>query len=403
MKKLLHLICAILSLCMLFSVVGCNSSSQKETDAPATDAPTDKPTEAPTDKPTDKPTEKPTEAPTEKPTEKPSRPVVSASYSLFDDWRLFKLCGRAYYANDGIICDHSASGIEFSGFMKGDVDIELECDRDTYFTVFVDGERVEERLFADKNTEFLTVANLGDEPAEHHIRILTQTESLQSLSLLKGVTIVGYLDDYQPDEKDFYIEFVGDSLTAAYGNIGKPGASNPGSALWQDGTQSYAVLACEELGADYTIAACSGVGIDKGWTAFSILDYYKNESYHRHMNVTHYDPRTPDIIVINLGTNDQDCGSSENGFKTKMIALIDYLRESYGENVPIIWAYNFGGYGCDSWAFDVIEQLGGEENEIYTFKMTYNNEGANGHPDLEAHYAAADELVSFIKDKKLLY
>jgi hypothetical protein len=121
------------------------------------------------------------------------------------------------------------------------------------------------------------------------------------------------------------------------------------------------------------------------------------------MNVTHYDPRTPDIIIINLGTNDQDCGSSENGFKTKMIALIDYLRESYGKNVPIIWAYNFGGYGCDSWAFDVIEQLGGEENEIYTFKMTYNNEGANGHPDLEAHYAAADELVSFIKDKKLLY
>ena len=54
-------------------------------------------------------------------------------------------------------------------------------------------------------------------------------------------------------------------------------------------------------------------------------------------------------------------------------------------------------------SLDVIEQLGGEENEIYTFKMTYNNEGANGHPNLEAHYAAADELVSFIKDKKLLY
>jgi hypothetical protein len=286
--------------------------------------------------------------------------------------------------------------------MKDEVVVELDCSDDTYFTVFIDGERVEERLFADSKTEYLTIADLGDEAAEHNIRFLKQTEPQQSLTLLKGVTVTGYLDDYPPEDRDYYIEFVGDSLTAAYGNIGKPGASNPGSALWQDGTQSYAFLACEELGADYSIAACSGVGIDKGWTAFSVLDFYKKESFYRDLNNTHYDPRTPDIIVINLGTNDQDCGSSENGFKTKAKALIEYLRDSYGEDVTIVWAYNFGGYGCDSWAFDVIEELGGEENGIYTFKMTYNNEGANGHPDLEAHYVAADELVSFIKDKKLL-
>ena len=209
-------------------------------------------------------------------------------------------------------------------------------------------------------------------------------------------------NDLLDNVKDFYIEFVGDSLTAAYGNIGKPGASDPGSALWQDGTQSYAFLACEELDVDYSIAACSGVGIDKGWTQFSVKGFYAKESFYRGLTSTFFNPRTPDIVVINLGTNDYDCGSSESGFKTKMKELIEYVRESYVEDVTIIWAYNFGGYGCDDWAFDVIEELGGEDNGIYLLKMTREQSGANGHPNLEGHYTAADELVTFIKNKDLL-
>jgi hypothetical protein len=120
------------------------------------------------------------------------------------------------------------------------------------------------------------------------------------------------------------------------------------------------------------------------------------------MTATHFDPRTPDVVIINLGTNDYDCGSSESGFKTNMKELIEYVRESYAEDVAIIWAYNFGGYGCDNWAFDVIEELGGEDNGIYLLKMTREQGGANGHPSLEGHYTAADELVSFIKNKGLL-
>jgi hypothetical protein len=85
-----------------------------------------------------------------------------------------------------------------------------------------------------------------------------------------------------------------------------------------------------------------------------------------------------------------------------MKELIEYVRESYAEDVTIIWAYNFAGYGCDDWAFDVIEELGGEENGIYLLKMTREQGGANGHPSLEGHYTAADELVSFIKNKGLL-
>ena len=397
-RTLLALISATLLLCLFVGAVGCNSADTSDgtDDATPTEAPTDKPTEAPTEEPT----EEPTEAPTEKPTEI-QRPITPAAYSLFDDWRSFKICGRVQYDTKGIVCDSTASGIEFTGVMKGLITVELDCDDDTYFSVYIDGVKLEERLFADKDTEFLTIADLGDEAAEHTVRLLKQTEPQWSLCLMKTVAITGYLLD-PPADKDFYIEFIGDSLTTGYGNLGDSRSQDPGTAIWQDGTEAYAFLAAEELGADYTIAAASGVGIDKGWTNFSMDDFYPSASYYRSKAKDHYDPRTPDLIVINIGTNDQDCGSSKEKFVQGVKDLINYLRETYNEDVTIIWAYNLGGYGCDDWAFEAIEELGGEDNGIYTLRMEHERSGANGHPNLEGHLAAKDVLVDFINEKKLL-
>ena len=433
MKRfLMSIVCLILSLSLLPLAVACNSqnqekptdakpqdntekkpqasedSTQKPTEAPTeepSDEPTEKPTEAPTEEPSDEPTEKPTEEPSDKPTEKPTeapqRPVVSAAYSLVDDNELFKTYGRVQLASEGLVCDFTASGIEFSGYMKGTVEVEIECDADTYFTVYIDGERVEERLFADKDTQYLTIADLGDEPAEHTIRFLKQTEPQWSLMMIKNVILTGYIEN-TPEDRDFYIEFIGDSLTTGYGNLGNSKSEDPGTAIWQDGTQSYAFIASEALNADYTIAACSGIGIDKGWTSFSMCDFYPCGSYYRSKTKDHFDARVPDLIVINLGTNDNDRGSKKDAFCQGVIDLILDLRESYNTDVPIIWAYHFGGDAREEWAFEAIESLGGESYGIYTLKLEDNRYGANGHPNLEGHYTAAEILTKFIEDNYLL-
>lgn len=400
MKKYLSLILCALLLVSPILLVGCNTEEEP------TDAPTDAPTEAPAADPTEEITDAPTDAPTDEPTEKPTdapRPLVPSTYSLFDDWRSFKTYGRVQYLADGIACDATASGIEFSGYMKDIVEVELKCSYDTYFTVFIDGERVEERLFADADTEYLTIADLGDEPGEHTIRLLKQTEEQWALALIKNVVVTGYLNEDAPADRDFYIEFIGDSLTTGYGNIGNSQSEDPGSAPWQDATQTYAFFACEALEADYTIAACSGVGIDKGYTYFPLKDFYEAASLFRDKKEKHYDPRTPDVVIINIGTNDKDNGSSKTAFKDGVKELILTIRENYGEQVPVIWAYNLGGYGCDDWAFEAIDELGGEESELYCLKMTSNYDGANRHPSVEGHAIAADELVAFIEEKDLLY
>ena len=395
-KRILTAICTILLLSFSLSAIGCNSSVAEETDA--TDA---KVTEAPTEPATEKPTQKPTEKPTEKPKAEDNDSSLSRkTYNISKDWKNFKLLGRTQDVNGGVACDFTASGIEFQGVMTGEVVLSLSCDRNTYFTVYIDGERVEERFFADSNTYELVIADFDGEES-HHVRVLKQTEAQWSLAVLKSITVTGKLDD-APEKKDLYIEFIGDSITCGYGNLGDSSSPNPGTALWEDGTQTYAFLTAEALGADCSVVGCSGIGIDKGWTDFSESDFYPKASFYRDRNGADYSfLRAPDVVVINLGTNDQSRGSTEEEFKAGVRELINYVRDSYGTDMPIVWAYNMMGNGRFDWTKTVLEDMGGEAKGLYYVQLNQNGAGTNGHPNLEAQKTAAVTLTEFIKTNVL--
>jgi hypothetical protein len=232
---------------MLIGAVGCNSADTNEpaTDAPTTDAPTDKPTEAPTDKPTDKPTEKPTEKPTDAPVELEEMFYYFPEYS-----HLFKKHGRVLETDTGLICDASASGLEFSGVMTGEVILELKVDRNTYYTVFIDGERVDKRFLVTPDDSSITIADFGDEQGEHSIRVLKQTEPKRSLATITAVTLTGYLEE-APADKLFYIEFIGDSITSGTGIFGNSTTGGIDGTELQDATSNYAFQTAEALNADF--------------------------------------------------------------------------------------------------------------------------------------------------------
>lgn len=57
-----------------------------------------------------------------------------------------------------------------------------------------------------------------------------------------------------PANKNYYIEFVGDSITCAWGTIGE----HTGAYTDQDGTLAYSYLVAEAQNADYSMTALSG-------------------------------------------------------------------------------------------------------------------------------------------------
>ena len=406
MKKLLS---ALLLLALCLGVCACNS--QTPTEAP-TSAPTQ--TAAPTD--TQAPTEKPTSTPTE-----PPRIEVESTEPVYDDGEItladrvyklsdvtdkLKLQGRAQVLENGIACDFTASGIAFRAYIKEDLTFSVSCTKTTYFTVLKDGVRVGTRYTAGSDgVTDITVRGIGDGGvAPHEIEILKQTEPQWSTSVLEEMSFHGQLVT-KPADKKYFIEFIGDSITCGYGNLWTPdsfaASSASGNADYEDGTAAYAYLCAQSLEADCSVISCSGIGVDKGWTSFSMGDLYPKASYFRDKDTDYDFARTPDLVVINLGTNDKSRGSTEADFKAKARALIELIRTKYGEDTSIVWAYGMMGDARCAWSKDVISSLGGEAAGLYTVELTQNSDGGNGHPSRTAQRYAAAELCDFLYSKNI--
>ena len=323
-----------------------------------------------------------------------------------------KLLGRCQILKDGIACDHSATGIEFSVLIIGELTLKIyttvereHCDA-AYFTVYIDGVRQEERVEALAGEQNLLIANFA-EKGEHTIKLVKQTEMNFNLCTLYSLCFDGELLT-PPAKKEKYIEFIGDSLSCGMGNLGKKGVPEPQTSRWEDVTQGYTYGTAEKLDADYSIISESGIGLAGSWHD-PLFDFYSAWSYKRDKDLKYDFARVPDLISVNLVTNDfylncdfKICSVEEVIEKTK--EFIAFVRSSYGKAIPIVWVgrFMFLGERYINAVDTAIAELGGVDAKIYRLDVPTSSGGAHGHPDVAGHSAARDMLVEFIKENNLL-
>lgn len=213
-----------------------------------------------------------------------------------------KLYGRLGTVGTGLSCDWAAAGIEFRADCRRDVAVEMTCEDSAYFTIFVDGVHSEERPLVSAGKTTVKLAE-GLSAGEHTFKLLRQTEVAAAIIVLESIRLDGTLLAL-PADSGMYIEFIGDSISAGYGNLGNPQISGPTTYLeYSDGTQTYAALTAEKLKADFSVVAISGSGIARGTAAQMIPEIYPYTSYRRGEDAYLFS-RKADIVVINLGTND---------------------------------------------------------------------------------------------------
>ena len=210
--------------------------------------------------------------------------------------------------------------------------------------------------------------------------------------------ILGTVPGVLAAEEQTYLA-LGDSITAGYGVLYPQGPADAGSTICQDGTQAYAWLTAEALDADATIVCRSGIGVTAGHTPYNMDTYYSAAFYNRTPNVPYKPTRKPDIIVVNLGTNDAMSTLDADAFIAQIESFIKMLRDVNGENVPIFWVYGMMNDAKWNWTNTAIQNLGGESAGLYGVKMPLTRDGGNNHPSLEAHENAASILTNIIKQK----
>lgn len=225
---------------------------------------------------------------------------------------------------------------------------------------------------------------------EHTVRIFTYSQHSQPL-------ITGFVLDSGAEllecKKNRTIEFIGDSVTEGYTG------ENADSHIL-----SYAHLTAEKLGYDRSIIALGGITVTPGYGYFNDKTGMVNRYFKTRMYGDSADWDTskfiPDIIVINLGTNDRGQVA-----QAKIIAsyteFLEKLRAVY-PHTPIFAMVPFCHDASLTIAAEKTVQAAVTEKSL---KNVYLIETAswgidpgkdNTHPPKEEHIKAAEKLADII-------
>jgi lysophospholipase L1-like esterase len=196
-------------------------------------------------------------------------------------------------------------GVYFEGRFRG-TGVEVTAESGTEFLrVTIDGE--EKAVLKRPGTARLQIRGLA--PGEHIVRIEKQTESQTGGGRFLGFRALGGVP-LPPKPRKLQIEFVGDSYTVGYGNT-SPGRTCTREEV-QDRTdtqRAFGPLLAKRLDADYRVVAYSGFGIVRnyagGRAGESLPLLYPrlipDEAAQVERNRGDWRPQ---LIVVNLGTND---------------------------------------------------------------------------------------------------
>ncbi|MFJ5986547.1 SGNH/GDSL hydrolase family protein [Lentzea sp. NPDC092896] len=242
-------------------------------------------------------------------------------------------------------------GVYFEGRFRGTgVGIVLN-DAVNDYDVQIDGATAATLVTPGRTTYW--VRNLSN--AQHRVRLVKRTESPWAAGEFGGfVAANGGTVLARPAARTRQIEFIGDSLTAGYGNLSttRDCSANGGVTRNTNTDISFGALAAKALNADYQVNAFSGLGMVRNYNGHtpgtSYRTYYDRALLHVDGDVWR-NPGTwrPQLVVAGLGTNDfsttlnpgeqwptQD--SLVTAYKSAYQGFLDKLRTRYGPATTIV-------------------------------------------------------------------
>ncbi|WP_410645587.1 cellulose binding domain-containing protein [Amycolatopsis sp. lyj-346] len=280
----------------------------------------------------------------------PVPPTTTTSPPPSDALTRAHTVGRVKLAGDGV--QYTWPGISFEGRFRGTgVDIVLN-DSSNDYDVQIDGTTVATLVTPGRTTHQIR----GLTAAEHSVRLVKRTESAWAAGEFDGfVAAPGGEILAKPAARTRQIEFIGDSLTAGYGNLSttRDCSANGGVDRNTNTDLSFGALTARGLNADYQVNAHSGRGMVRNYNGSDPGTDFRT-SYDRTLQNVPGDvwrtPATwrPQLVVVGLGSNDFSTAinpgepwttdSLVTAYKNAYQGFLDKLRAQYGSGTIIVVA-----------------------------------------------------------------
>lgn len=314
--------------------------------------------------------------------------------------RVFRTEGRTFYRDGGLACDLSCTGVRFTALCKGEIFVKFNVSSECYFTVYVNGERQKERIgVRAPDVNFVKIAEI-EEYGEYEIAVVKQSQYPMAYCELVEVQLSGAFGT-RPAQRERFIEFYGDSLMNG-SNIYKGGTS----AATSDATLAFGYVTALALNADCNIIGRGGMALNRHGTTDGMLEIWGLCGGVSSPEVAQYGfDRQPDCVVVEIGDNDYNANHVPNKFRQGVKEMIINLRSVYGEDVKIIWCHSYNDTARKVWdsvAKATLDELNAN-GTIYYCPIPENccskADGGDGvHPDVEGAANMAAALTQFIEE-----
>ncbi len=335
-----------------------------------------------------------------------------------------KITGRTYFDGKKLWCGLSGSGISFK-FKGTKCEIEIGGDHialtDDYnskarFAILVNGYRVIDDMVTYTEKTYSVIDS--DSEVTCVITVIKLSEAAMSALSINNISVCGEIKP--EDNKDKFIEFIGDSITCGYG-VDDEDENHNFSTSTEDMTKAYAYRTAKALNVDYSMVSYSGYGIISGYTG----DGVRNENelvppYYEKLAFTYgafgdkkpqelswdFTVRQPDLIVMNLGTNDDSfCLEDEERRTEYCEKYVDFLKVVRKNNPSAKIVCSLGIMTdrlcpyVEKVAEEYINQTGDANITTFRFAVQIPEDGlaANYHPTSATHKKAAASLTAFLK------
>lgn len=329
--------------------------------------------------------------------------------------------GRTYFSGGALWCASSGTGIEFTANGKECLLTLIANPHDQEpnlagIAVFVNGKRVIDTLLREEK-QVISIFKY-DKPQNVTVRVTKLTEAAFSLVAIKKITLDG-TEIKSTRAHDKLIEFIGDSITCGFG-VKAEGKQGDFATADMDVTKTYAYKCAEKLGTEYSMLCASGFGVVSGYTATGIRNpietlpqYYESLGF-SYGNFGAIKPQEikwdfrliPDIIVINLGTNDdsfcQDDEQKQAKFRDEYAKFLAMIRKN-NPSSTIVCTLGIMGPRLFPWLEAAVElhKKDFPESKIYTFsydeQLAEDGFAADWHPTERTHEKAAEKLSIYLK------
>lgn len=250
----------------------------------------------------------------------------------------------------------------------------------------------------------------------HELEIFKETEAVCGGILIDKIETAELIE--YPISIRRNIEFIGNSITA--GMASDPSLIPCETGKWYDQHNAYMAYGprtARALEMDFMIVAVSGIGVYRNWnTEYPVMnDVYESIFLSTDPNLPKWGFKSfiPDVVCINLGTNDFSGGDGITArlpfdstlFIQNYIQLIEKIHSHYPEARIVMLEHAMSGdhiipmlQGClntikikSEAALVTLKPL-----SVFSFSPSAND-GCSGHPDLREQTKMAEELTPFIR------